>query len=104
MLGQQRLHTFKELSRLPHDECVAEIVLGAELGVQALSTDADRRRDGAHPHRRPASCEHHVAGGIERQLTQSRPAEGPGFGPKVHDSHGEKPNPTDINSLSVETS
>ena len=104
MFGQQRLHALEELSRLPQDECIAEIVLGAELGVQALSADADRRRDGAHPHRRPASCEHHVAGGIERQLTQSRPAEGPGFGPKIHDSHGEKPNPTDINLRSVDIS
>ena len=87
VLGEPGLHSVEERRRLAHDERVSEFVLGAEFAVQALAADSDRRRDRPHPNRRPTAVQHHIAGGIEGEFAQSRPAEGTGFGFEVDDSH-----------------
>ena len=87
MIVQPVHHALEELRGLPHHQLVAEVVFGPEFGVQALPADADRRRDGAHPHRPPATVEHHVAGRIEGDFSQPRAPVGTGFSAQVDDGH-----------------
>ena len=77
----------EELRRLLHDEGVAEVVFGAELGVQALPADADRSSDSTHPDRRPATIQDALAGRFQSELAQPGPAESAGLGTEVDDGH-----------------
>jgi len=87
-VGGQPLPQFGEERRgLPQHQGLAQVVLGAELGVQALPADAHRRRDRAHPHRGPAPVEDHLAGRVEGERAQPGPAVRPGLGAQVGGGH-----------------
>ena len=101
VFGESGLHSVEECRGFAHDEGVAEFVLGAEFGVQALAADADRRRNRPHPDRRPTPRQHHVTRGVEGELTQSGPAEGTGFRLEVDDRHAGESNRADIPKSSV---